>query len=692
MPPQNEAVNSELSISSLPPLPHVLVELMRVCQNHDASFQDIAAVVAKDAVITSQLVAVANSSYYSRQGSVQTIERALLLLGIDALKTMVITASVKQMCSGCQSVSAPYFKSFWRRSLRCGLISRALSHLTGYSSPEEAYLVGLLHNIGELLLAVNHPADYPGMLSHRDSDQCELESIKYSVNHCELGRRLAEQWGLNSFAADAIAYHHSPLHEVADAHHLTKLIFLASQLANTSEDDGAQSVGRGGCEAAERLFGLSGALAKEIAVKISAEVKVIASALAIDLDDYQGKDFECAQSKLGVQFNRRVVNQEIATLFDQPEGAVNTEEVIAQAVSIMFGYRHSKLMTFDYEQNALVFDVRDPDAGKIAIPLATSQSLIAASATSREVRWSHVVPGEEIRITLVDRQFIHLCQSHSIICVPIVKSGDLIAMLIMGDSGTVSPDEVSLSLLRDFSHHVAKLLEFKKTAAENSGVNLAQMKENVRNVIHEVNNPLAIIRNYLEALSNTTDVASDEQQYQILREEIDRAVHILMRLQDIESEDVSSTEGLSVNDEIKALVGVFQQSICRANNVQCELQLSSKLEAVKLPRNQLRQVITNLIKNAVEAMPHGGQIAVATGVTVGSSKGPQIEITISDNGPGIPDEIFSHLFQPGYTTKKGSHSGLGLSISHSLIEEIGGSVTCQSNSKGTQYRILLPMP
>lgn len=686
MPTHSEAVKTELSGSSLPPLPHVLVELMRVCQDHDASFQDIAAVIAKDAVISSQLISVANSSYYSRQGSVQTIERALLLLGIDALKTMVITASVQQMCSGCQSVSPSYFKSFWRHSLRCGLIARALSRLTGFASPEEAYLIGLLHNIGELLLAVNHSDDYPAMLLQSDRDQNEQESVQYQVNHCQLGRGLAEQWGLNRFAADAIAYHHAPLHEVADAHHLTKLVFLAAELADRPDDEEQGVIELGGVEAAERLFGLSGALVKEITARVATEVKVIAGALGIDLEDDQGQDFERAQSRLGQQFNRRVVNQEVASLFNQGDAEVEVNELIAQAVSIMFGYKHSSLMSFDAEQNALTFDVSEPETGRIVIPLATSQSLIAASAISREVRWSGGTADDESSITLVDRQFMHLCQSHSIICVPVVKAGELLAVLVMGNSGRGSPDAVNLSLLRDFSHHVASLLESRQLAAENSAVNLIQMKEKVRTVIHEVNNPLAIIRNYLEALSNT----SDDKQFEIIREEIDRAVQILMRLQDIESESVGQSGQLCVNDEIKSLVSVFEQSICRANNVECELQLSPKLDDVRLPRNQLRQVITNLIKNAVEAMPDGGRVTVTTGVSVGSAKGAQLEIVIADNGPGIPDQVFNHLFKPGYTTKKGSHSGLGLSITHNLIEEIGGSVTCQSSNKGTQFRILLP--
>jgi signal transduction histidine kinase len=99
----------------------------------------------------------------------------------------------------------------------------------------------------------------------------------------------------------------------------------------------------------------------------------------------------------------------------------------------------------------------------------------------------------------------------------------------------------------------------------------------------------------------------------------------------------------------------------------------------------------NLIKNAAEAMPHGGPIIISTADDVIHEGKPTIEIAIQDSGPGIPESIKARLFQPGVTTKHGDHAGLGLSIVQALVREIRGHIDCQSSPEaGTTFRIYLP--
>ena len=96
------------------------------------------------------------------------------------------------------------------------------------------------------------------------------------------------------------------------------------------------------------------------------------------------------------------------------------------------------------------------------------------------------------------------------------------------------------------------------------------------------------------------------------------------------------------------------------------------------------------MKNAVEALPEGGRISVATKSSVNVSGKNYTEIVIEDNGPGIPEEIQKNLFTPVSTTKGTGHSGLGLSITKNLVTEARGTITCRSNNTGTQFQILLP--
>jgi signal transduction histidine kinase len=106
----------------------------------------------------------------------------------------------------------------------------------------------------------------------------------------------------------------------------------------------------------------------------------------------------------------------------------------------------------------------------------------------------------------------------------------------------------------------------------------------------------------------------------------------------------------------------------------------------------LKQVFINLIKNATEAMPHGGNIHIGTRYDFNEDKVEELEVTIRDDGPGIPDHIRSQLFRPFLTSKGNGHAGLGLTIVNNIIKELKGTVTCESISNvGTTFQIILPI-
>jgi signal transduction histidine kinase len=119
--------------------------------------------------------------------------------------------------------------------------------------------------------------------------------------------------------------------------------------------------------------------------------------------------------------------------------------------------------------------------------------------------------------------------------------------------------------------------------------------------------------------------------------------------------------------------------------------LDSSMVAIETNPSAIKQILTNLIKNASEALPSAGRITVETQALVNLNGRNYVEIVISDNGPGIPPEVQEKLFTPVETTKGDSHSGLGLSIVKNLIDELDGSISCRSGAKnGTRFEILIP--
>jgi signal transduction histidine kinase len=110
------------------------------------------------------------------------------------------------------------------------------------------------------------------------------------------------------------------------------------------------------------------------------------------------------------------------------------------------------------------------------------------------------------------------------------------------------------------------------------------------------------------------------------------------------------------------------------------------LPPVTFDPKQMHQVLINLLKNALEAMPRGGEITITTRV-----RGTNAEISIADTGEGMPPEVSANIFQPYFTTKE-KGTGLGLAISQSIISEHGGSISVDSTpGRGTTFTILLPL-
>jgi signal transduction histidine kinase len=104
----------------------------------------------------------------------------------------------------------------------------------------------------------------------------------------------------------------------------------------------------------------------------------------------------------------------------------------------------------------------------------------------------------------------------------------------------------------------------------------------------------------------------------------------------------------------------------------------------------LKQILVNLIKNAVEALPKGGSIAIINAGRVQREGRQFIALSVQDNGPGVPPEVLAKLFTPVKSSKPGENRGIGLSIVQGLVQKLKGQIGCTSTDRGTVFEILLP--
>ena len=200
-----------------------------------------------------------------------------------------------------------------------------------------------------------------------------------------------------------------------------------------------------------------------------------------------------------------------------------------------------------------------------------------------------------------------------------------------------------------------------------------------------------MISNYLQILGKKLDTNDPAQgDINVIKEEIDRVGSIILRCaEEVDSNKESSHQKLDINKLISNLNKIFESSLYSTHNIKSALDLDLALQTISLDKNSVKQVITNLIKNSVEALPAEGMINIATRKINLNGK-TFIEIEIKDNGPGISETILKDLYLPVSSTKGKNHSGLGLSIVKNLIDKMNGSITCRTGKTGTMFNILFP--
>jgi len=195
-------------LQQLPQFPAIATKVMRVLSNDEARIQEIADLVRVDAALSSELLRIVNSPLYSFSSHISSIQKALMLLGFDAVKRVVLAASMRMYFRS--ALRLDLLRGIWRHSLACALVSEELSVAcsTTQSSDDLAYTAGLLHDIGRLGLFVSQPQEYSDLLVRTGMSLREREFQAFGFDHCEAGGWLASKWGLPPDIQRVAAGHH----------------------------------------------------------------------------------------------------------------------------------------------------------------------------------------------------------------------------------------------------------------------------------------------------------------------------------------------------------------------------------------------------------------------------------------------------------------------------------------------------
>lgn len=218
-------------LKQLPALPCVVSELLASFADEEVDVARIAQLIGRDQGLTARVLRVANSSFYGLQSKVGTINEALVVLGFRAVRSMALAASVSGVfhAEKCPGFELP---GYMRHGIGVGLTARALAAQTGHN-PDLAFAGGVLHDIGQLVLASGFPTQYAEALRYRQQHDCHLVVAERDIlgfDHAEVGGMLSDAWRFPASLHEAVARHHTPSESTANS--LADLIHVADAVAH----------------------------------------------------------------------------------------------------------------------------------------------------------------------------------------------------------------------------------------------------------------------------------------------------------------------------------------------------------------------------------------------------------------------------------------------------------------------------
>lgn len=200
-------------VETLFSLPDVALRLNELIDQPDTSTQDLVDVVQLDAAIAATVLRLANSAWYGLPSKVDTISRAITLIGQKALRDLVLSTSVIRTFKGISSEFVD-MRDFWDNSVTCGVVTRNLAQRCGMREAERMFLAGLLHKIGRLAFYASRPVQYRQVLQDRSSGESAIiasEEFVFGFNYAQLGAALLRAWRVPSALDEVVEYQLDPL-------------------------------------------------------------------------------------------------------------------------------------------------------------------------------------------------------------------------------------------------------------------------------------------------------------------------------------------------------------------------------------------------------------------------------------------------------------------------------------------------
>ena len=233
-------------ISHIATLPEITLKIIRLVEDPDSTAQDLNKIISNDPALGARVLKVVNSAFYGLPGQIASINRAIVLLGLNAVKNIAVAASLAKLFRGgeiCPSFSA---RDLWTHSIAVATATRLLANRAGLGLPDEAFLAGLIHDLGIMVEVQAQRAPFIKVIQALDADPSlslrQAEEQILGANHEDFGAALCRTWKFPKSFIYVTGYHHRPWELAEENRPLTGLVHLADVLATRAQVGFSRSI------------------------------------------------------------------------------------------------------------------------------------------------------------------------------------------------------------------------------------------------------------------------------------------------------------------------------------------------------------------------------------------------------------------------------------------------------------------
>lgn len=707
-----QSMLNALDAVRLPAVPQVLNRFLAMVEDETIPGHELATIAALDPALAARLLDAANAQRVNGQQPVATVHAAIPRLGRRVVHTIATCLALQEVFDRMARGVKYDLTGYWLHSLLTAELAKRLASGMAGCSEDDAYLAGLFHDIGLLLLAFGSPeylellansADESVLLGLENDRQKETRSV---CSHAALGAAFVDRWQLDSLVADAILFHHSTFEQIQSLDGLSRILWVAhqcAQLAVGSEQDAPLSQW-------ETLLGLRSVTLLTALEASRASVLEHSRALGLQTLELRPaqtlprvtsviastKPFSGTPGTVDAAIHDAALLRPLQRALGGEGEAADVYAALRQSANILFDLPDMLILLADESGHKLAApDVAAQSARASQIVLHASPASVNIAALALSAQGIQKMFLGQDDLPLADLQLIRLMGNEGVLCVPLQNREHVVGVMLFAITlSAFQRLESRLPWLENFGRLVAVSLselhaiQQRKTSIESAMTE--QFKIRSRKIAHEAGNPLGIIKNYLAILERKLPPGTDvHRELSIIGEEIDRVNNIVRSMSDMPI-SVAASRGTDLNSVIREMQSLYQVSLFEPKGIRLDVELTNEPLLLLTDAAAVKQIVLNLWKNAAEALRNGDRVTVTTQANILDQGSRYAEIRIDDTGPGMSQEVLSRLMQP----KQGPDSarGWGLVIVNDLITRHNGRLLCRSRlGKGTTFQVLLPV-